>query len=198
MEKSVELVPKSWLRENNTKCLWPYNLRGNNLANAIRRRICPEEDWILFDARLLRSLDDYTHGRRCVEKAELTSDLETTDEDPPPRRIIKTNRDSSFIYEGPKKNTCFYSREPAPEPEPLSLAFQILDPENPIVNDVNHIHNENIFNNPTKPVDTLCTPVSANLNTQPRLFLDISNSIPEIPFQDETSPEILRLRSEIN
>ncbi|CAG7726924.1 unnamed protein product [Allacma fusca] len=67
LEKSVELVPKSWLRKNNTKCLWPLNLRGNNLANAIRRRICPEEDWILLDARLLRSLDDYNHGRRCVE-----------------------------------------------------------------------------------------------------------------------------------
>ncbi|CAG7727600.1 unnamed protein product [Allacma fusca] len=81
-EKSVELVPKSWLCENISKCLWPYDLRGSNLTNAIKKTISPGKDWVLFPARLLRSLDDYEHGKKLAEKAEFTSDLESYSFDP--------------------------------------------------------------------------------------------------------------------
>ncbi|CAG7722146.1 unnamed protein product [Allacma fusca] len=130
-EKSVELVPKSWLCENNSKCLWPYNLRGSNLTNAIKKTISPGKDWILFPARLLRLLDDYDHGKKLAEKAEFTSDLESTDEEcGSTRRATRSTQKPNFVYEKDFMNNIQMRVEEIPV---SSLSeFRFIEPELPI------------------------------------------------------------------
>ncbi|CAG7717807.1 unnamed protein product [Allacma fusca] len=98
-EKSVALVPKCWLFDCNSKCFWPP-LKGQSLKTAIKRAIGPEKNWAVWEARLIRQLDDYNRGLKLVSKAEETSDLDTTDDEyPSSQRVTQTPQKSDLLYQ---------------------------------------------------------------------------------------------------
>ncbi|CAG7729990.1 unnamed protein product, partial [Allacma fusca] len=99
--RSVDLVSTKWLINQNSVCLWPSKLKGAQLISAKKKQTCPQKDWIPFEIRLLRSLDDYDRGLQLVRKAELTSDLDTDSDGeivPLTKRHLKPIIDSSFTY----------------------------------------------------------------------------------------------------
>ncbi|CAG7643236.1 unnamed protein product [Allacma fusca] len=90
-EKSVQLVPKVWLTENNTLCKWPL-VKGGKLNAAIKKCIKPGDDWEEHPACLCRTTDDYKRGLELSKLAEFTSDLDTEEDDHRGKRRCKRKR----------------------------------------------------------------------------------------------------------
>ncbi|CAL8114434.1 unnamed protein product [Orchesella dallaii] len=79
-ENSCQAIPTAWLTNNNKSCLYP-RLPTFKLTDAVKKRITPAESWDTFDVRILTFTDTYEKARRKAARAELTSHLESDDQD---------------------------------------------------------------------------------------------------------------------
>ncbi|MED6279014.1 hypothetical protein CHARACLAT_030168 [Characodon lateralis] len=81
INKTVAVVPQNWYSDG--VAYWP-NYRSNNRANrAVRNAEEPGSDWETYDARILKSCDQYLEARQHLNKSLScnTSDLQTEEEE---------------------------------------------------------------------------------------------------------------------
>ncbi|CAG7827670.1 unnamed protein product [Allacma fusca] len=86
---------------------------------------------VLLDTTILKLLDDYDHGKKLAEKAEFTSDLESTVEEcGPTRRATRSTQNPNFVYE---KDFMTNTQMRVEEIPVSSLSdFRFIEPELPI------------------------------------------------------------------
>ncbi|XP_064463592.1 uncharacterized protein LOC135374575 [Ornithodoros turicata] len=79
---TVELVPSKWIIGGKL-CLWPAKKQNSKIADMIRDRAEPEDDWELHPCVCMASFSNYRRGKKNAREAEYTSHLEseTSDED---------------------------------------------------------------------------------------------------------------------
>ncbi|CAG9840795.1 unnamed protein product [Diabrotica balteata] len=95
---SVEAVPTNWLSGNT--CSWPH-YEANKLGKALKNGDPPLPTWEKHEISSFRNAtyDDYSIARRKCQKAEKTSDLNSSDNRPrrrrPPTKFATTSSSSS-------------------------------------------------------------------------------------------------------
>ncbi|CAG9837890.1 unnamed protein product [Diabrotica balteata] len=95
---SVEAVPTNWLSGNT--CSWPH-YEANKLGKALKNGVPPLPTWEKHEISSFRNAtyDDYSIARRKCQKAEETSDLNSSDNRPgrrrPPTKFATTSSSSS-------------------------------------------------------------------------------------------------------
>ncbi|KAK3893080.1 hypothetical protein Pcinc_003073 [Petrolisthes cinctipes] len=74
-EDEVELIPTSWLMDEDKKCVWPGFKNRWKVTKAIKEMWKPEETWSVYSIRTLAKCCDYSAGRVLARKAEHASDI---------------------------------------------------------------------------------------------------------------------------
>ncbi|XP_064463675.1 uncharacterized protein LOC135374669 [Ornithodoros turicata] len=97
-EGSVELVPSNWITGN--KCSWPPG--PGDKTHLIKKRQPPGREWKMYKVAVKGAYDRYEDGRRKVDLAQYTSDLDSGQE-LKKRRIQRPTRydDEDVRYSAP-------------------------------------------------------------------------------------------------
>ncbi|XP_064470495.1 uncharacterized protein LOC135385231 [Ornithodoros turicata] len=95
---TVEFVPSSWIIGGKL-CLWPGGKPNSRVAQLIRDRCSPEDDWELCACECMASFNSYKKAKKNARDAEYTSHLDTeqseeeessaVDPNPAPRKRLR-------------------------------------------------------------------------------------------------------------
>ncbi|XP_076875471.1 uncharacterized protein LOC143525422 isoform X2 [Brachyhypopomus gauderio] len=117
---TVAIVPRNWFSgPDEQQCFWPPSSTVN-IDRAVKEGSSPQEDWPVFQVRVLGKAADYSAARIKLRKAEVTSDLQT---DPEPERT-KRKRRPRIIDSDSETEESTERAAPLPPKRLLSKALQ--------------------------------------------------------------------------
>ncbi|XP_052097295.1 uncharacterized protein LOC127732255 [Mytilus californianus] len=107
-ESEVESVPSSWVVKENDqeRCYWPLK---NQKRKIIREEIPDKKVWDLFDCRIVGKSEykDYSDSVVAMKKAEVTSNLESSNEDSEKRSRKRPHRYAAKAEESSEDDKMF-------------------------------------------------------------------------------------------
>ncbi|XP_065944360.1 uncharacterized protein [Magallana gigas] len=127
----VEVVPTNWLTGGEKQCYWPNRFKAGKLSLAVKNAVAPSHEFKPLAVRVLYK-GSYDQARRKLALAELTSDLQTDDENTTSKRVACPNprcesgteesEEEEDVSSRPKKAR---KSPPPPPPPPPVISLQI-------------------------------------------------------------------------
>lgn len=126
----VEVVPTNWLTGGEKQCYWPNRFKAGKLSLAVKNAVAPSHEFKPLAVRVLYK-GSYDQARRKLALAELTSDLQTDDENTTSKRVACPNpRYESGTEESEEEDVSSRPKQarksphPPPPPPPV-ISLQI-------------------------------------------------------------------------